>query len=73
MTDLQGVVGIVQLSKLDRFIEERQEWANYYNQALTGIPWLHTPVLPMGYKHGWQAYVMISNNILTNTIYIGNE
>ena len=57
MTDLQGAVGIVQLSKLDRFIEERQEWANYYNQELTGIPWLHTPVVPMGYKHGWQAYV----------------
>jgi len=57
MTDLQGAVGIVQLSKLDRFIEERQDWANYYNQELAGIPWLHTPAVPKEYRHGWQAYV----------------
>ena len=33
MTDLQGAVGIVQLSKLDSFIEERQRWANYYSEG----------------------------------------
>lgn len=27
MTDLQGAVGLVQLSKLDRFLAERQRWA----------------------------------------------
>lgn len=57
MTDLQGAVGIIQLSKLDGFIEEREKWANYYNQELSDISWLRTPVLPKGYKHGWQAYV----------------
>jgi perosamine synthetase len=57
MTDLQGAVGIIQLSKLDHFVEERQKWANYYNQELGGIPWLRTPIVPMGYRHGWQAYV----------------
>lgn len=57
MTDLQGAVGIVQLSKLDRLIEERQKWANYYTQELTNIPWLRTPLVPVGFQHGWQAYV----------------
>jgi dTDP-4-amino-4,6-dideoxygalactose transaminase len=57
MTDLQGAVGVVQLSKLDGFIEERQKWANYYAQELGDIAWLHTPSAPMGYRHGWQAYV----------------
>jgi dTDP-4-amino-4,6-dideoxygalactose transaminase len=57
MTDLQGAVGIVQLSKLDSFVEERQGWANYYSQELCGIPWLRTPSVPEGYGHGWQAYV----------------
>lgn len=57
MTDLQGAVGIVQLSKLDHFIEERRKWANYYTQELTNVPWLRTPDVPRGYKHGWQAYV----------------
>ena len=57
MTDLQGAVGIVQLSKLDGFIEERQRWADYYAQELAEIPWLRTPIAPKGYRHGWQAYV----------------
>ena len=30
MTDLQGAVGLVQLGKLDRFIDERSRWAAYY-------------------------------------------
>jgi dTDP-4-amino-4,6-dideoxygalactose transaminase len=57
MTDLQGAVGIVQLSKLDNFLEERESWANFYHQELGGIPWLHMPPVPKGYTHGWQAYV----------------
>jgi len=57
MTDLQGALGIVQLSKLDRLIEEREKWVNLYHQELGGIPWLHTPSVPRGYRHGWQAYV----------------
>ncbi len=57
MTDLQGAVGVVQLSKLNDFIQERERWANFYKRELAGIPWLHTPVTPIGYRHGWQAYV----------------
>jgi dTDP-4-amino-4,6-dideoxygalactose transaminase len=57
MTDLQGAVGIVQLSKLDSFIEERRKWAIYYTQELADVPWLRTPLVPVGYRHGWQAYV----------------
>jgi dTDP-4-amino-4,6-dideoxygalactose transaminase len=57
MTDLQGAVGMVQLSKLDRYIEERKRWADFYGKELGDIPWLHTPCIPKGYEHGWQAYV----------------
>ena len=57
MTDLQGAVGLVQLGKLDRFIEERQRWAEFYHRELTEVPWLRTPLVPEGYGHGWQAYV----------------
>lgn len=57
MTDLQGAVGIVQLAKLDGFIEERQKWASYYTKELADIPWLLTPSAPKGHRHGWQAYV----------------
>jgi perosamine synthetase len=57
MTDLQGALGVVQLKKLDSFINERNDWANYYSENLKGINWLRTPKLPTGYKHGWQSYV----------------
>jgi len=57
MTDIQGAIGVVQLSKLDRFIDERQQWAEYYAEQLKDIEWLKTPVAPEGYKHGWQSYV----------------
>jgi perosamine synthetase len=57
MTDIQGALGIVQLGKLDKFIDEREEWAAYYAEKLKNISWLRTPVTPDGYKHGWQSYV----------------
>jgi perosamine synthetase len=57
MTDLQGAVGLVQLAKLDRFIGERHQWADYYTRELASIKWLRTPVTPDGYEHGWQSFV----------------
>ena len=57
LTDIQGAVGIVQLSKLDKYIEERNHWAKYYERELADIPWLRTPSTPSGWRHAWQAYV----------------
>ncbi len=57
MTDLQGAVGLVQLHKLDGFIEERNYWANFYRESLTSIPWLRMPLLPENGAHAWQAFV----------------
>lgn len=57
MTDLQGAVGVVQLSKLDQFIAERQKWAEYYRQHLGDISWLKLPTFPNSGTHAWQAFV----------------
>ncbi len=57
MTDIQGAIGVVQLKKLDTFIDERQKWADYYTEKLSAVPWLKTPYIPETYKHGWQSYV----------------
>jgi perosamine synthetase len=57
MTDLQGAVGLVQLSKLDRFVSERQRWAEYYRDALADLPWLRLPQFPTHGRHAWQAFV----------------
>lgn len=57
MTDLQGAVGLVQLSKLNYLLQERRHWASYYNRQLAGLGWLQTPDVTREYEHGWQAYV----------------
>lgn len=59
MTDLQGAVGVVQLKKLDAFIDERQQWAKFYSEQLAEIPWITTPHVKSNYKHGWQSYVLM--------------
>lgn len=58
MTDLQGAVGLVQLGKLDRFIAERAQWADFYSRELHSIDWLRAPVVPQDGQHAWQAYVL---------------
>ncbi len=57
MTDLQGSVGLVQLEKLDRFIDERAKWAAWYKKELSGISWLRQPGEPDAGRHAWQSYV----------------
>jgi len=57
MTDLQGAVGVVQVKKLDTFIDEREKWAAFYRKELASIEWLKTPDFTTDYKHGWQSFV----------------
>ncbi len=57
MTDIQAAVGSVQLTKLDRFIAERQSWAGHYRAQLGQLEWLILPEVPQGYDHAWQSFV----------------
>lgn len=59
MTDLQGAIGVVQLKKLDQFIQEREQWVQYYKQELKGISWLRLPEFTSDYAHGWQSFVTL--------------
>ena len=59
MTDLQGAIGLVQLKKLDSFIEERNILANYYKRHLSDITWLNLPKFSNDFHHGWQSFVML--------------
>jgi len=61
MTDLQGAVGIVQLKKLDRLIDERAKWAQWYREQLKNIEWLQLPNEPNQGRHGWQSFVTYVN------------
>ena len=62
MTDLQGAVGVVQLSRLDEFIAERAKWTAYYAAELESLSWLRLPTTFLAengdtYAHGWQSFV----------------
>src|SRR5512146_138168 len=57
MTDLQGAVGLVQLAKLDRFIDERAKMAAEYRKDLADLQWLRMPEEPSAGRHAWQACV----------------
>jgi perosamine synthetase len=57
MTDLQGAVGVVQIKKLDKFIDERNQWAGFYKKELRDVKWLSTPEFSKDYHHGWQSFV----------------
>ena len=57
MTDLQGAVGVVQIKKLDKFIDQRQKWAEFYSSELKDVKWLRMPSQEAGFKHGWQSFV----------------
>lgn len=59
MTDLQGALGIVQFSKLDPFIKERNEWAKFYKESLKDLTWLQLPEFSDDYQHGWQSFVCL--------------
>ncbi len=58
MTDLQGAIGLVQLGKLDRYIDERAAAAAFYRRELGTLSWLRLPKEPNGGRHAWQAFVV---------------
>ena len=64
MTDLQGSIGLVQLEKLDSFIDERSKWASWYREQLSDIEWLILPQEPENGRHGWQSFVTYVDQIL---------
>lgn len=57
MTDLQGAIGLVQLNRLNEFIFERENWAQFYDRKLSSLDWIRTPARPDRCTISWQAYV----------------
>jgi perosamine synthetase len=57
MTDFQAAIGLVQLEKMEKWIDERAIWAKYYQNNLSDISWLKCPEVKKDYKHSWQAFV----------------
>jgi dTDP-4-amino-4,6-dideoxygalactose transaminase len=58
MTDMQAAIGMVQLGRLEGFLEKRREFAARYTEALRGLPWLQCPIVPDNCRHNYQSYMV---------------
>ena len=56
MTDIQGVLGVVQVEKLEELTERRIANANYLTHDLQGV--LQTPITLPGYRHVFHQYTI---------------
>jgi dTDP-4-amino-4,6-dideoxygalactose transaminase len=59
MTDIQGAIGCVQMTRARAVLDGRADRARRYDALLRDLPWLETPFVPDGYVHGYQAYVCL--------------
>jgi perosamine synthetase len=58
MTDMQAAIGMVQLGRLEGFLEKRRELASRYTEALSSLPWLQCPFVPDNSLHNYQSYMV---------------
>jgi perosamine synthetase len=47
------------MGRLEWILAQRTRMARRYDEALAGLGWLQTPVLPPGCRHGYQSYVCL--------------
>jgi UDP-4-amino-4,6-dideoxy-N-acetyl-beta-L-altrosamine transaminase len=59
MTDLQAAMGLVQLRKLDNFINKRQEQAHYLRRRLENLPQIQLPRERRGIRHAWHLFPIL--------------
>jgi dTDP-4-amino-4,6-dideoxygalactose transaminase len=59
MTDIQGALGCAQMERAEWILAERSHRARLYDDMLSDLGWLQTPIVPDGYIHGYQAYVCL--------------
>jgi len=56
MTDIQGAIGIMQLEKLDRIIDERRKIVKRYLEELSDIDCIRLPFEADGYFSNYQSF-----------------
>lgn len=58
MTDMQAAIGVVQLGRVEGFIERRRAFAARYTDKLATLGWLIPPAEPKGLRHNFQSYMV---------------
>lgn len=56
LTELQAAIGIVQLDRLDGYLEQRRKLARHLEQALAGIEGIQTARIADGAEHAYYVY-----------------
>ncbi len=68
MTDIAAAIGLIQLSKLDLFIEKRRNFADMLTKELKTINEIEPPIEPQEYKHAYLYYVIKIKDGLRNKL-----
>jgi dTDP-4-amino-4,6-dideoxygalactose transaminase len=60
LSDIASAIGLHQLRKLDEFIRIRTRYAQFYNEAFSGLAEVELPPLPRnsGDRHCWHLYAL---------------
>lgn len=59
MTDVEAAIGIKQLEKLDEFLKQRRENADYLTENLSKIEGIIPPQVEDGAKHSYHQYTIL--------------
>lgn len=57
ITDIQAVLGLSQLTRLEQYVARRNELAVRYGRGLAGLP-LQLPTISIGNRSSWHLYVV---------------
>jgi dTDP-4-amino-4,6-dideoxygalactose transaminase len=58
MTDMQAAMGIVQLDRLQSFLQRRRYLASRYDEKLQHLNWIEIPYVPTDCIHNYQSYMI---------------
>ena len=61
MSDIQAAMGVVQLRKLESFIETRRRYAGMYNAAFADVDEMEVPPNSDSCRHSWHLYAIRLN------------
>jgi len=69
ITNIQGALGLIQLRKLDRMNSRRREIAKLYDEELSNIGCLRTPVQKKWAKHVYHQYtIWVNRSVLRDKL-----
>jgi perosamine synthetase len=68
LTEVQALMGLAQLRRLDEFIARRQQIAARYDQALSGLKGLSPLPVPPGVHHNFYKYIAVVDELAPETL-----